>query len=127
MLAVHRPPHKARHDVDALAARMGELGEAGVLFAAGVQRSQRYKGAHLAEVLALVERYDADDLARALKRAVCFRAFDASVVTRILAATASPRALPSTETERARTRLREQGAALAIPPRPLEEYARAFG
>lgn len=123
----HRPANKPRHDVDALSARLGELGEQAALFAAGVCRAQRYRGTHLSDVLTLVERYDADDLLRALERAVRYRAFDASVVVRILAATATPRPLPSTEAARARDRLREQGAALTGPPRPLGVYAAALG
>jgi len=123
----HRPPKKSRHDIDALSARLGELGEQATLFAAGVCRAQRYRGTHLCDVLALVERYDANDLLRALTRAVRYRAFDAGVVVRILAATATPRSLPSTEAARARSRLREQGAALAGPHRLLDEYAAALG
>jgi hypothetical protein len=119
----HRPAKKPRHDVEALLARFGELGEQAALFAAGVCRAQRYHGTHLSDVLSLVERYDADDLLRALERAVRYRAFDAGVVVRILSATAAPRPLPSTEAVRARERLRAQGAALAGPRRPLEDYA----
>jgi transposase len=122
----HRPPKKSRHDVEALSARLGELGEQAALFAAGVCRAQRYRGPHLAEVLALLERYHADELVRALTRAVRYRAFDAGVVARILSATASPRPLPSTEQAHVRDRLRAQGAALAGPHRPLELYAAAF-
>ena len=48
------------------------------------------------------------------------------VVDRILAATATPRALPSTEDERARARLREHGVVLGGAPRSLEAYADAL-
>lgn len=119
----HRPAKKSRHDVEALSARLGEFGEQAALFAAGVCRTQRYRGTHLSDVLALVERYHAGDLLRALERAVRYRAFDAGVVVRILAATATPRPLPSTEAARARERLREQGVALAGPRRALDMYA----
>jgi transposase len=122
----HRPAKKPRHDVEALSARFCELGEQAALFAAGVCRAQRYRGTHLSDVLSLVERYDADDLLRAIERAVRYRAFDAGVVVRILSATATPRPLPSTEAVRARERLRAQGAALAGPRRPLEDYAAAL-
>lgn len=123
----HRPPKRPRHDIDALSARLAVLGEQAALFAAGVCRVQRYRGNHLSDVLALVERYDADDLLRACARAVRYRAFDAGVVLRILAATATPRSLPSTEASRVRARLREQGAALAGAHRPLDVYAAALG
>lgn len=122
----HRPAKKSRHDVDALCARMGELGEAASLFAAGVCKMQRYRGSHLADVLALVATYNADDLVLALERAVRYRAFDAGVVARILAAQATPRPLPSTEDEGARRRLREHSAALFVPPRALGDYAAAL-
>jgi hypothetical protein len=122
----HRPSKRARYNVEALVARLGELGDAGARFAAGIVASQRYRGAHLADALALVERYDADDLVRALERAVRYRAFDATVVARILAATATARALPSTEDARVQARLAERSAALAVSPRALGEYARAL-
>lgn len=122
----HRPARKPRHDVEALVSRLSELGDDGALFAAGVCRSQRYRGVHLSQVLALVERYDADDLLRALARAVRYRAFDCGVVTRILAGTASPRPLPSTGEARARDRLREQAAVLGGASRTLDVYAAAL-
>jgi hypothetical protein len=63
---------------------------------------------------------------RAIERAVRYRAFDAGVVVRILAATAIPRPLPSTEAARARERLRAQGAAIAGTRRSLDPYAAAL-
>lgn len=122
----HRSAKPPRHDVEALSARLSELGEQATLFAAGVCRAQRYRGTHLSDVLGLVERYHADDLLRAIERAVRYRAFDAGVVVRILSATATPRPLPSTEAARTRERLRTQGAALAGPRRTLDPYAQAL-
>lgn len=122
----HRPPKRSRHDVEALSARLSALGEPAALFAVGVCGAQRYRGVHLVDVLALVERYDGDDLLAALARAVRYRAFDAGVVTRILVASATPRPLPSTSDERARARLREHGAVLGGPTRTLEVYAEAL-
>jgi transposase len=124
--AAHRPTRAARQDVDALAARMGEMGEAAARFAAGVIAHQRYRAAHLKQVLLQIEQYAADDVVRAVERAVRYRAYDAGVVVRILEATATPRPLPTTEQERVRTQLAEQRAALAVPPRSLAEYARVF-
>lgn len=122
----HRPNKHPRHDIEALSARLGELGDEAVLFAAGVCKSQRYRGAHLAEVLALVEHYDAGDLLRALERAVRFRAFDAHVVGRILETTATRRALPCSEAEEAKLRLAETSKLLAVEARSLGEYAAAL-
>jgi transposase len=122
----HRPERKARHDIDALIVRMGELGDAAALFAAGVCKQQRYRGSHLAEALALVARYDAEDLVRALERAVRYRAFDAQVVVRILEATATPRPLPDTCEDKARARLHEAHKALEVRPRALDAYTAAL-
>jgi transposase len=112
-----------RHDVDRLSGLLTELGEAGASFAAGVVRTQRYRGAQLAHVLRLREKYDADDLLRALERASRYRAFDSKVVERILAATATPRPLPDSTTS-ALERLRE--AVPKTTPRPLSDYEDAI-
>jgi transposase len=124
--AAHRPSRAARQDVEALAAKMGEMGDAAARFAAGVLSTQRYRGTHLEQVLSQIERYTADDVVRALERAVRYRAYDGGVVVRILEATATPRQLPSMEQESVRTRLAEQGAALAVPPRSMSDYAAVF-
>jgi transposase len=120
-------PKKSRHDIEALVARLSSLGEEAASFAAGVCRSQRYRGSHLAHVLGLVERYDADDVVRALGRAVEYRAFDGQVVERILLASAEPRVLPDMCEERARARLDEAARAIDVQPRALEAYAAALG
>lgn len=122
----HRPDKKPRQDLDALLLRMGELGEAAALFAAGVCKQQRYRGSHLAQTLALVERYDADDLVRALERAVRYRAFDAQVVVRLLETSAKPRPLPDTCEDKARKRLDQAHKALLVHPRALDAYAAAL-
>lgn len=124
--STHRPARKPRHDIEALTARLSEFGESAVLFAAGVCRDQRYRGEHLTEVLALVAQYDANDVLRAIDRAVRYRAFDSSVIVRILAATATPRPLPSTEDIRIRARMREQAALVPGEIRSLDVYAEAL-
>jgi transposase len=120
----HRPVKKRRHDLEALGQRMGELGEAGALFAAGVLEQQRYRGSHLCQVLALVERYSRDDLVIALERAVRYRAFDGAVVERILSSSATPRLLPEAGVEAARSRLSTLLPGRA--PRPLDTYEAAL-
>ena len=122
----YHPRRKGKRDLDVLVARMGELGEAGAAFAAGIGRGQRYWGQHLVEVLRLRERYDADDLVAALDRAVRYRAYDAAVVTRILEAAAEPRSLPDTLEDHARRRLRDSLAAEHVEPRPMSAYAAAL-
>lgn len=120
----HRPKKKRRHDIDLLVVRMGELSEIAAQFAVGILERQRYRGNHLARVLALVERYSADDLVVALERAVRYRAYDAEVVRRILEASAKPRRLPEDDEQAARDRL----AAMPIEtsPRSLDCYDSAL-
>jgi transposase len=117
----HRPEKKTRYDVDALVARLGALSEAGALFAAGVLERQRFKGSHLSRVLALMERYSAEDIVAALDRAVRYRAFDGNVVQRIVEASATPRVLPDTAKEAAAERLKS--ALVPTVPRPMTHYA----
>jgi len=120
---VHRPKKRNRYDLDTLVARLGELDETGALFAAGVLKRPSYRGRHLSQVLGLLERYSADDLVDALKRAVRYRAFDGSVVERILQASATPRILPDTTKQMAQ-RLRT--ALQPTTPRPIDHYACAL-
>lgn len=120
----HRPKRRRRVDADQLVERLSELGEAAALFAAGVCQKQRYRGRHLSQVLSLVERYDADDLVRALERAVRYRAFDAAVVSRILESSCTPRLLPEARLEAARARLAQMLPAGS--PRSLDLYDAAL-
>ena len=124
--ALYHPPRRARHDTEALLARLSELGEAAASFAVGVMTTQRTRGHHLAEVLALRERYDADDLTAAIERAVRYRAFDARVVARILEAGAVPRVLPDTLAEAALRRLREDVPGANVSARSMNDYADAI-
>lgn len=120
---LHRPPKKTRYDLDNLVSRLGELDETGALFAAGVLKKSSNRGRHLVRVLKLFERYSADDLVRALKRAVRYRAFDGAVVERILQASATPRLLPDTS---AQITQRLGAALLSTTPRPIDQYALAL-
>ena len=124
--ALYHPPRRPRHDAEALIARLSELGESATAFAIGVTRAQRTRGQHLADVLALRERYDASDLVAALDRAVRYRAFDARTVTRILEASAAPRILPDTLEEAARRRLRDDIPGGNVSARPMRAYADAI-
>ena len=119
----HAPKKARRQDIDALIARMAELGEVGAQFAAGVCERQRFRGVHLAGVLAHQERYALDDIVAALDRAVRYRAFDVQAVTRILQSTATPRLLPDTLAAAARERLRQELAHMQVPAREMGAYA----
>jgi hypothetical protein len=120
------PPRRPRHDTETLLARLSELGEAASAFAVGVTLAQRTRGQHLADVLALRERYDAGDLVAALERAVRYRAFDARTVARILEASYAPRILPDTLEEAARRRLRDDIPGGNVSARPMRAYAAAI-
>jgi len=125
-VAEYHPPRRARHDVDALVAKLGELGDEAVAFGVGVCKGQRTRGQHIAEVLALRERYDADDLLKALDRAVRYRAFDARVVARILEASATPRVLPDSGELASQKRLRDDVPGGQVTARPMQAYADAI-
>ena len=122
---IHRPKKKTRYDIDNLIVKLGDISQTGALFAAGVLERQRFKGKHLALVLGLLERYSAEDLTAALDRAVRYRAFDGSVVQRILEASATPRVLPDTAKQAASDRLKS--ALVPTFPRPMTEYATLIG
>lgn len=124
----HHPRRRQRHDIDQLVARLSEFGEVGEVFAAGVLNKQRYRGAQLACVLGLIESYAVDDVVRALTRAVRYKAFDAQVIKRILVRTAKPRDLPSSLDDcAAAKRLADVARHARVEPRPLGDYAAAFG
>ena len=97
------------------------------LAAAGVVRTQRFRGVHLAQVLGLVERYDADDVLSALERAIRYDAYDGKVVERIVTAQAEPRSLPDTLELAAARRLAEVARQANVEPRSLDDYAAALG
>lgn len=120
----YHPSRRSGSDFGVLVARIGELGDFGAEFAAGVGRTQRYRARHLGQVLALREHYNADDLLGALDRAVRYRAFDAQVVERILMASATPRPLPDTLEDQARRRLRDDMPN--VGPRQIADYAAAI-
>jgi hypothetical protein len=114
----HHPRRRDRN-LDTLLERISALDEAGAAFGAGVRRTQRFWGKHLAKVLALQERYALDDIRKALERAVRYRAYDANTVVRILEHAARPRILPDSAV-RARQRLRR--ALGHTPKRQLDAY-----
>jgi len=124
---LHHPRKPRRNDIEQLTQKMVDLGEIAEEFATGVLRTQRYRGAQLAHVLGLLDRYSADDLLSAMKRAVRYKAFDSKTVQRILERTAEPRALPDTLEAAAAARLAEVARQSNVHPRPMSDYARAFG
>jgi transposase len=87
----HRPGRDHRHKYDLLKQRFAEFGPEGVLFLDELVRTRRCGKDEAARVLGLLATYHREDLARALERAVRYRAFSWSAVERILAAQARPR------------------------------------
>jgi len=122
----HHPAKPRRNDIELLTHRISKLDDAGAEFAAGVLRTQRYRGVHLAQVLALVEHYALDDLVNALKRANRYHAFDAKSIQRILQMTAKTRNLPDMSHEAASRRLATAAAQTGVAARPIADYARAL-
>jgi transposase len=91
ILPEHTPgrDHHQRHEL--LKQRFTEFGSEGVLFFEELVRNRRYGKDEAARVLGLLGTYRREDLARALERAVRYRAFSWSAVERILASQARPR------------------------------------
>lgn len=121
----HRPRKKTRYDLDDLVTKLGNISESGAQFAAGILKRERYRGSHLARVLTLMERYSAEDIVAALDRAVRYRAFDGSVVQRIVEASATVRILPSTSEQASADRLKS--ALTPTVPRAMAEYTSVIG
>jgi hypothetical protein len=87
----HRPGRDHRHKYELLKQRFAEFGSEGVLFLDELVRTRRCGKDEAARVLGLLATYHREDLARALERAVRYRAFSWSAVERILATQARPR------------------------------------
>lgn len=123
---LHHPRKARRNNSEFLTARLCALGLTGAEFAAGVLRTQRYSGVHMAQVLMHAEHYDLDDLLRALARAVRYGAFDAKTVLNILEKTAEVRCLPGAFDAAAAQRLATVAAQAYVTPRSIADYARAL-
>src|SRR3954463_15740446 len=87
-----RPRPRDHHQkYELLKQRFAEFGAEGVLFLDELVRTRRRGKDEAGRVLGLLVTYHREDLARALQRAVRYRAFSWSAVERILAAQARPR------------------------------------
>lgn len=101
------------------------LGEAAEEFLGGlIERHPRNCGFHARYILRLKERYQSEDIHKALKHALRYEAFEGRAIERILRAKATPRTLESIRNERARQEL--QKALPRITQRPLDEYSELF-
>ena len=91
VLPEHSPGRDHHQKYELLKQRFAEFGSEGVLFLDELVRTRRRGKDEAARVLGLLATYHREDLARALQRAVRYRAFSWSAVERILAAQARPR------------------------------------
>ena len=121
----HQPWRKAVANLDQLRETFLELGsEAEAFFAGLVTATPRLAGYQARQILLLRERYQSEDLDKALGHARSFGAFEHQAVARILAARAAPRTLAEYVAEDTARRLEERLGACNTPPRDLKEYDR---
>ena len=106
-LPAHSPGRDHLQKRELLQQRFAEFGAEGVRFFDELLRARRNGKDEAARVLGLLTVYRREDLARALERAVRYRAFSWSAVERILAAQAKPRSAMEALTIEAREQLHE--------------------
>lgn len=121
-LPEHSPGRDHHQKYELLRERFAEFGGDGTLFFDELVRIRRCGKNEAARVLGLLSTYHREDLARALERAVRYRAYSWSAVERILAAQARPRsAWESLQTE-AQDQLDEILRRAPVSARPTAEY-----
>lgn len=119
----HRRRRQSAADIDQVRETFEDLGDgADDFFGALLDAQPRLAGHHGRQILLLRQRYNTEDICRALRHALSFGALDHKSVARILAARAAPRTLAEYVEEETARRLRENVGATAIPPRDLAEY-----
>lgn len=117
-LAAHAPGRDPSQKRELLRARFAEFGADGAMFFDRLLSARRNGKDEAARVLNLLTIYRREDLARALERAVRYRAFSWSAVERILAAQAKPRSAVESLTFEARGQLSQMLRQLSLAPRP---------
>ena len=121
-LPEHSPGRDHHQKYELLKERFAEFGPDGVLFFDQLIRTRRCGKDEAARVLGLLGTYHREDLARALERAVRYRAFSWSAVERILAAQARPRSVWESLEAEAREQLDEVLRQAPLSTRPAAEY-----
>jgi transposase len=121
-LLAHAPGRDHLHKRELLEQRFAEFGPDGLRFFNELLRSRRKGKDEAARVLGMLTIYRREDLARALERAVRYRAFSWSAVERILAAQAKPRSAMETLAIDARDQLDEILRQVPLAPRSTAEY-----
>jgi transposase len=122
ILEGHRPRHADRGpDLDQLRHAFAALGEQAEAFLRALEKAQPRSAAyHARKVLALRERWSADELARALAHALAYGALEHQAVERILLIRGTPRRLDEYLAHAAARRLDPPHAS--FEPRDLSEY-----
>ena len=123
-LPAHAPGRDQLHKRELLEQRFAEFGPEGVRFFNELLRARRNGKDEATRVLGLLAIYRREDLARALERAVRYRAFSWSAVERILAAQAKPRSAMEALAIDARDQLDEVLRQTPLAPRPTADYQR---
>ncbi|HEV2690288.1 MAG TPA: IS21 family transposase [Bryobacteraceae bacterium] len=121
-LPEHTPGRDHRQKYELLKERFAEFGADGMLFFDELIRTRRCGKNEAARVLGLLATYHRDDLARALDRAVRYRAYSWSAVERILAAQARPRSVWESLEAEAQQQLDEIFRQSPLSVRSTAEY-----
>ncbi len=121
-LAEHSPGRDLHQKRELLKQRFAEFGPDGVLFFDELLRTRRHGKDEAVRVLRLLTVYRREDLARALERAVRYRAFSWSAVERIVAAQATPRSGMESLAIEAQEHLVEILQQTPLAPRSTAEY-----
>jgi transposase len=121
-LPAHSPGRDLQQKRELLKQRFAEFGPDGILFFDELLRTRHHGKDEAARVLRLLTVYRREDLARALERAVRYRAFSWSAVERIVAAQAKPRSGMESLAIEAQEHLDEILRQTSLAPRSTGEY-----
>jgi transposase len=121
-LPEHSPSRDHQQKRELLKQRFAEFGPDGTLFFDELLRTRHHGKDEAMRVLRLLAVYRREDLARALERAVRYRAFSWSAVERIVAAQARPRSGMESLAIEAQEHLNEILQQTSLTPRSTAEY-----
>jgi len=121
-LPEHSPGRDHQLKRELLKQRFAKFGPDGVLFFDQLLRTRRHGKDEAVRILRLLTVYRREDLARALERAVRYRAFSWSAVERIVAAQARPRSAMESLTIEAQEHLDEILRQAPLASRSTAEY-----
>lgn len=113
---------RGRYDIELLSSRFEQWGAVAEEYARRLREAKRYVGPELSHILNLQVTWSADDIVRALKHALEYRAFDAHTVERILQARFRPRTLDQQIASSTRARIQHVMRNHPVSQRPLSSY-----